>query len=160
MPMAEAFGGTGTWSPQAGVQQVGLGARTLARLLRSKDVSLASASRRIEEGLPFRVFSELASQLGLTQARFAAHLRISESTLYRRKAAGRFDPTESDRLWRYLVLYGRAVDVLESQAAAVEWLSAPLAALGDASPLTVARDVPGATRALAVLGRIEHGVFG
>ncbi|MFA5551284.1 MAG: antitoxin Xre-like helix-turn-helix domain-containing protein [Trueperaceae bacterium] len=160
MPNAEALPGTGTWSPQAGSQYVGLGTRTLARLLRSKDVSLASASRRIEEGLPFRLFSELAGQLGITHASLAGYLRISESTLYRRKAAGRFDPTESDRLWRYLVLYGRAVDVLESQAAAVEWLSAPLPSLGDASPLAVARDGPGATRALAVLGRIEHGVFG
>lgn len=160
MSTTERLGGTAPWSPPAGVQHVGPGTPTLARLLRSKDVSLASASRRIEEGLPFRLFSELAEQLGITHASLAAYLRISESTLYRRRAAGRFDPTESDRLWRYLVLYGQAVDVLESQAAAVEWLSAPLPPLGGASPLEVARDGPGATRALAVLGRIEHGVFG
>lgn len=155
-PVAEG----GTWTPQAGVQLSGLGARTLSRLLRSKDVSLASASRRIEEGLSYRLFTELAGKLGLTHASLAAYLRISESTIYRRKASGRFDPTESDRLWRYLVLYGRAVEVLESESAAVEWLSAPLAALGGASPLAVTRDGPGATRTLAVLGRIEHGVFG
>lgn len=160
MPDADAISGAGTWSPQAGAEHVGLGTRTLARLLRSKDVSLASASRRIEEGLPIRLFSELAGRLGITHASLAAYLRISESTLYRRKAAGRFDPTESDRLWRYLVLYSRAVDVLESEAAAVEWLSAPLSSLGNASPLAATRDGPGATRALAVLGRIEHGVFG
>ena len=160
MPTTETVGGTRIWSPLDGVQAPDLGARTLARLLRSKDLSLASASRRIEEGLPFRLFSELAEQLGLTHASLASYLRISESTLYRRKAAGRFDPTESDRLWRYLVLYGRAVDVLESEAEAVEWLSAPLPSLGDSSPLAVTRDGPGATRALAVLGRIEHGVFG
>ena len=50
MPDADAISGAGTWSPQAGAEHVGLGTRTLARLLRSKDVSLASASRRMRRG--------------------------------------------------------------------------------------------------------------
>src|SRR5690606_4805088 len=77
-------------------------------------------------------------------------LRISESTLYRRRVAGRFEPTESDRLWRYLLLYARAVEVHEQPEAAVEWLHAPAAALGGATPLAVSRDGPGLQRALAL----------
>ncbi|HRN19597.1 MAG TPA: DUF2384 domain-containing protein [Trueperaceae bacterium] len=149
-----------TWTPEAAPGGAGLADRTIARLLRSKDVSLRVASRRIEEGLPFRVFAELCEGLRLTQAEFAVLLRMSESTLYRRKAAGRFDATESDRLWRYVVLYARAVEVLETAGAAVEWLHAPSSALAGLTPLAVARDGPGAQRALAVLGRMEHGVFG
>ena len=160
MASTKAISEAGTWSPQGEFPTSSPGARTLSRLLRSKDISLARASRRIEAGLPFRLFAELAGKLDLTYVSLAAYLRISESTLYRRKAAGRFDSTESDRLWRYLVLYGSAVEVLESEAAAVEWLSASLKSLGGTSPLAVSRNGPGATRALAVLGRIEHGVFG
>lgn len=151
---------TSTWTINATMVHAGATNTTLARLLRSKDVSLATASRRIAEGLPFRLFTELCGKLALTQAELAGHLRISESTLYRRRSTGRFDPSESDRLWRYLVLYSRAVEVLEHEPDAVEWLRAPLAALGNSTPLAVSRDGPGATRALAVLGRIEHGVFG
>ncbi len=149
-----------TWTPEAAPNGAGLAGRTISRLLRSKEVSLQVASRRIEEGLPFRVFAELCERLRFTQAEFAALLRISESTLYRRKAAGRFEATESDRLWRYVVLYARAVEVLEATDAAVEWLHAPGLALGGLAPLAVAKDGPGAQRALAVLGRMEHGVFG
>jgi putative toxin-antitoxin system antitoxin component (TIGR02293 family) len=149
-----------TWNPEPVPVGAASAGRTVARLLRSKDVSLQDASRRIEEGLPFRVFAELCEALRLTQAEFAALLRISESTLYRRKAAGRFEATESDRLWRYVVLYARAVEVLESAVAAVEWLHAPALALGEGAPLDVAKDGPGTERALAILGRMEHGVFG
>lgn len=149
-----------TWNPEPPLASGSLAERTLSRLLRSREVSLASASRRIEAGLPYRVFTELCGNLRLTQGEFASLLRISGSTLYRRKSAGRFEPTESDRLWRYLLLYARAVEVHEAPDAAVEWLHAPAAALAGGTPLSVSRDGPGAQRALALLGRIEHGIFG
>ncbi len=149
-----------TWTTDTLSNNGGLAERTLARLLRTRQVSLASASRRIERGLPYRLFTELCGRLRLTQAELARLLRISESTLYRRRAAGRFESTESDRLWRYLVLYARAVEVHEEPAAAVEWLHAPASALAGAKPLDVARDGPGLQRALGILGRIEQGVFG
>lgn len=149
-----------TWNPEATPGASSVADRTVARLLRSPAVDLASASRRIEQGLPFRVFVELCRDLKLSHSEFARLLRISESTLYRRKASGRFEAAESDRLWRYVVLYARAVEVLEAPEAAVEWLQAPAAALEGETPLSVSRDGPGAQRALALLGRIEHGVFG
>ncbi|NLG08377.1 MAG: DUF2384 domain-containing protein [Deinococcales bacterium] len=52
------------------------------------------------------------------------------------------------------------MEVHEQPEAAVEWLHAPAAALGGATPLAVSRDGPGLQRALALLGRIEQGVFG
>lgn len=149
-----------TWKPESAAPAGSAANRTIARLLRSKDTDLASVSERIERGLAFRVFADLGGKLGITQGEFAKLLRISESTLYRRKAAGRFEPDESDRLWRYLHLYARAVEVHEHPDAAVEWLRAPLPSLGGRAPLAVARDDAGAQRVLAVLGRVEHGVFG
>ncbi len=149
-----------TWNPGTPTEPGSMADRTIARLLRSQHVDLASASRRIEQGLPFRVFVELCRDLGLSHSEFARLLRVSESTLYRRKATGRFEAPESDRLWRYVVLYARAVEVLEGSVAAVEWLHAPAAALAGGTPLNASRDGPGAQRALALLGRIEYGVFG
>lgn len=152
-----------TWTPARDHDDGRLADRTIASLLRSKDgeeISLSDASRRIEQGLPYRVFSELCEKLGLTQAALAELLRLSASTLYRRKAAGRFEPVESDRLWRYVVLYARALEVHESNNAAEEWLHSSVPGLGGATPLAVSKDGPGAQRAMALLGRIEHGVFG
>lgn len=134
--------------------------RVLARLLRSKDTRPATLSRRVEQGLPFRVFAELADALGLSHEAFAGLLRLSPSTLYRRRRAGRFEAEESDRLWRYMILYAHAVEVLEAPERAARWLAAPLAALAGRSPLEAARDAPGARAAEDVLLRLEHGVFG
>lgn len=69
------------------------------------------------------------------------------------------DQREFAQLMRYRHVYARALDVHESAVAAQEWLRAPLAALGGASPLAVAKDDPGVQRVLALLGRMEHGVF-
>lgn len=149
-----------TWTPEANAAAPDVAQRVLARLLRSRDLSAAAQSRRVEEGLPFRVFAELATRLGLNQEAFAAHLRISPSTLYRRRRAGRFAFDESDRLWRYLELYAAAVDVLEGPDAAAEWLRTELPALGGRTPLDAAGDAPGARAAKDLLTRLEFGVFG
>jgi putative toxin-antitoxin system antitoxin component (TIGR02293 family) len=152
------------WTPgQAGGRPIpapGPAQRVVAALLRSKDTSPAALSRRVERGLPFRLFTELAVELGLTHDRFAALLRMSPSTLYRRRRAGRFEPDESDRLWRYVQLYATAVEVLEGRDAAARWLAAPLPALADRTPLEAASDAPGARAAEDVLVRLEYGVFG
>jgi len=149
-----------TWTPDASPAAPDAAQRVLAKLLRSRDLSAAALSRRVEEGLPFRVFAELAGRLGLTHEAFAAHLRVSPSTLYRRRRAGRFDFAESDRLWRYLNLYAAAVDVLEGADAAAAWLGTELPALGGRTPLGAARDAPGARAAEDLLTRLEFGVFG
>ncbi len=149
-----------TWTPDARAAAPDVAQRVLARLLRSRDVSPAALSRRVEEGLPFRVFDELAGRLGLSHEAFAGLLRVSPSTLYRRRRAGRFDIDESDRLWRYLSLYAAAVDVLEGAEGAAAWLGTELPALGGRTPLQAARDAPGARAAEDLLARIEYGVFG
>lgn len=149
-----------SWRPPTTAGAEDVTASTIVSVLRSQDAGLATVSARIEQGLPFRVFAELCDRLGLSQREFAELLRLSLSTLYRRKASGSFEPDESDRLWRYLHVYARALDVHGGEAAAREWLKAPVAALAGATPLVVAKDDPGVQRVLALLGRIEHGVFG
>lgn len=148
-----------TWSPAASTSPSRL-EHLVAEVVGSGDGSLQSVSGLIGQGFDFRVFASLQDILGLTQSELAGLLRISESTLYRRRRSGSFDAPESDRIWQYLQLYARAIEVLEEHHAALEWLRSPMPALGGRTPLLAARDSAGAQQALAVLGRIEHGVFG
>jgi len=113
----------------------------------------------IRAGLPYRRFEELRRSLGVTTARLLPVLRLSERTLYRRKRAGRFSPEESDRLWRLWRLHQRAVEVLGEEAGPA-WLTTPKAFLDHKSPLDLADTEAGALEVEALLGRIEHGVFG
>jgi putative toxin-antitoxin system antitoxin component (TIGR02293 family) len=86
-------------------------------------------------------------------------LGISKATLHRRKAAGRLDPAESDRVVRYARLMGRAIEVLESVESARQWLNAPQVGLGGAIPLEYAETEVGAREVEDLLGRIEFGVY-
>lgn len=150
-----------SWKPEPQPQPaVSASSRAISTLLRTSDTKQATISRRIEQGIAFRVFDELCDKLGLTHLQLAKLLGVSPSSLYRRKSSGRFTPAESDRLWRYLRLYARALEVHKTEEAARAWLHAPLPALGRRTALEVSTDSPGAERALGVLGQIEHGVFG
>lgn len=89
----------------------------------------------------------------------AGLLRVNPRTLQRRMDSGVLDLSESERLWELSRLFYRAVDVLESQAAAVHWFKNPIQALGWATPLAYAGTVVGLRELENVLGRIEHGVY-
>jgi putative toxin-antitoxin system antitoxin component (TIGR02293 family) len=91
--------------------------------------------------------------------KLAAKLGISKATLHRRKATGRLDPGESDRVVRFARLMGKAVEVLESKESARQWLSAPQFGLGGAVPLDYAETEVGAREAEDLLMRIEYGVY-
>ena len=86
-------------------------------------------------------------------------LGISKATLHRRKAEGRLDQAESDRVVRFAKLMGKAVEVMESEENARHWLAAPQFGLGGAVPLEYAETEVGAREVEDLLGRIEHGVY-
>ena len=114
---------------------------------------------RIRAGLPMVEFIALQGLLGLGAEALAQHLAISRSTLVRRRKNGRLDMQESDRLLRYARLYARAQAVLQSDAAARDWLKQPARALDFVTPLTFAETETGVREVEALLGRIEYGVF-
>jgi putative toxin-antitoxin system antitoxin component (TIGR02293 family) len=86
-------------------------------------------------------------------------LGISKATLHRRMAGGRLRSTESDRVVRFALLMGKAVEVLESEESARQWLTSPQFGLGGAVPLDYARTEVGAREVEDLLGRIEYGVY-
>ena len=57
---------------------------------------------QLGNGLPTESFGRLQALLGVSQRALAGYLGLSEATLHRRFAEGRFKAEESERLYRYL----------------------------------------------------------
>ena len=91
---------------------------------------------------------------------WVVYLLVFLGTLQRRKASGRLEPDESDRLLRLARVYGKAIELFEGDnPAALQWLHAPLTALGGASPLAMSRTEPGSQEVERLITRLEHGVI-
>jgi putative toxin-antitoxin system antitoxin component (TIGR02293 family) len=119
-------------------------------------------SRLIEAlrvGLPFAELTELQASLRVPMEKLGPKLGISKATLHRRKASGKLDPAESDRVVRFARLMGKAVEVLQSEHHARQWLTSPQFGLGGAVPLDYADTEVGAREVEDLLGRIEYGVY-
>jgi putative toxin-antitoxin system antitoxin component (TIGR02293 family) len=114
---------------------------------------------RIREGLPFQELEQLRTGLDQSMERLIPLLGISKATLHRRKAGGRLDAAESDRVVRYARVLGQAVGVMESLESGRRWLASPQVGLGGAVPLEYAQTEVGAREVENLLGRIDYGVY-
>ncbi len=130
-----------------------------ACLRRPAELTVTQMIRGVTDGLPFAALSDLQKALDLPMEKVAQHLGIARATLHRRKAAGKLDQGESDRVLRFARLFARASDVLETQANAQAWLKAPQFGLGGEVPLVYAETEVGAREVEDLLGRIEHSVY-
>lgn len=110
-------------------------------------------------GLPVHELCELQASLAVPMEKLVPMLGISKATLHRRKAGGRLGQAESDRVVRFAKLMGKAIEVMESEENARQWLTAPQFGLGGAVPLEYAETEVGAREVEDLLGRIEHGVY-
>ena len=110
-------------------------------------------------GLPVRELDDLQASLAVPMDKLVPMLGISKATLHRRKAGGRLGQAESDRVVRFARMMGKAVEVLESEDNARQWLTAPQYGLGGAVPLEYAETEVGAREVEDLLGRIEQGVY-
>lgn len=113
----------------------------------------------LRAGLPVRELMDLQATLAVPMERLVPMLGISKATLHRRKSQGRLDQAESDRVVRYARLMGRAIEVMESEDSARQWLTSPQFGLGGAVPLEYAETEVGAREVEDLLGRIEYGVY-
>ncbi len=111
-------------------------------------------------GLPYTSVTRFHSASGLPVAHIADLVQVPRRTLMRRKAAGRLQPLESERLLRMAMLFDRALELFEGDAdAARRWLATPIKALAGETPWDFARTEIGAREVEDVIGRLEHGVF-
>jgi putative toxin-antitoxin system antitoxin component (TIGR02293 family) len=119
----------------------------------------ASLIALVRMGLPVSELDTLQNVLDMPIDKLAPKLGISKATLHRRKAAGRLEPDESDRVVRFARLMGKAVEVFGTEAAARAWMSVPQYGLGGETPLDYAGTELGAREVQNLLGRIDHSVY-
>ena len=114
----------------------------------------------VAKGLAFDALARVARAYGVTQRVMAGLIGVSPRTLQRRRADGCFDAPESERLYRFIRLYRRALDVFdEDEDAAQEFLTEAQPGLASAVPTEMARSEYGAAEVMDLLGRIDHGVY-
>jgi len=120
----------------------------------------ASMVEKVNAGFSVAVLDKFTETSSLPLEKVAEIVRIPIRTLTRRRAQGRLQPLESDRLLRVSTLFEKAVGLFEGdQHAALKWLSAPQPALGGKEPLEFAKTEVGAREVEDLIGRLEHGVF-
>lgn len=113
----------------------------------------------VRQGLPVSELDDLQASLEIPIDQLAPKLGISKATLHRRKAEGRLDREESDKVLRFARLVGKATETFEDPEAARRWLTSPQVGLGGAVPLDYAETEIGAREVEDLLGRIEHSVY-
>jgi len=127
---------------------------------RAGGLSTPQLIEEVRVGLSYSELEALQVALGLPMERLAALVGLSRATLQRRKKSeGKLSPIQSDRVVRLARLMGKAIDVLESEEAARQWLTSIQRGLGGVTPLEYAETEVGAREVENLLGRIEHGVF-
>ena len=114
---------------------------------------------QIRRGFTWAAFERFQRNTELPVRLLASLVQIPERTLARRKEAGRFDASESDRLVRVSRVFARAIDLFEGDVdAARDWLLRPARALGGHAPLEFASTDTGAIEVENLVGRLEHGI--
>lgn len=121
--------------------------------------TLSDMIPRVEKGFSIAAMNRFAQRLELTQEELARVIGTSTRTLVRRKQLGRLESVESDRLYRLVRLFERAVEILNGEDEARRWFRQPAWALGGATPISYVRTEPGAREVEALLERIEYGVL-
>lgn len=122
--------------------------------------SILDLPDKIREGLPMEALMAVSRVTALSQDMLARHLMMAPRTLQRHRRGNTLLPqSASNQLVSLARLYQRAVNVLGSHEDAIAWMNHPNITLGDKTPVELIDTVVGEERVLALLGRIEHGVY-
>ncbi|MCP4117125.1 MAG: DUF2384 domain-containing protein [Desulfobacteraceae bacterium] len=119
-----------------------------------------SLMKIFQGGLSGQLFLYLCKLLDIPEKRLSDIISLPQSTLNKRKKRGYFSPTESERLYRILKLFKRAVEVFDNNPAhARKWLKSEAFGLDGAVPLDFAKSEIGAREVDNLLTRIDEGIF-
>lgn len=115
----------------------------------------------IRQGLPKQALERLARALRVKVLDLEHILPVSRRTLqrYEQQDIECLPKELSDRMLQVAKVYARAVEVFEDEQRALEWLQAPIVALGGRIPMSLLDTSTGVDLVLTELGRIEYGVF-
>src|SRR5918996_2588006 len=110
---------------------------------------------RVRAGLAFSALERFQKNTSLGSSEIATLVQLPPRTLARRKAAGRLEPEESDRLLRASRVFGRALELFEGDSeAAREWLLDKQPLLSGLVPLELATTDVGALEVERLIGRL------
>ena len=120
----------------------------------------AELHESLHRGLPFKICENLGAEAGLGTKALAKVAHIAPATLNRRKQAGHFNQDESDRLFRLAEVLNAAQELFEGDREAANlWLAQPVKGLGGRRPIEMLGTSAEVRDVLALIGRLEHGVF-
>lgn len=119
---------------------------------------LQTAASKISEGLGSGILATIQSRLHLSNQQLSDLILVSTRTLDRRKKEKKLPPDESERSYRIARLTERAYQVFGESEKVASWFSELNFALGNKTPLELAKTEPGALLIEQLLGRIEHGI--
>lgn len=112
----------------------------------------------INSGLPFSVLETLADITGIEQQALGAYLLISRTTFRRRKAAGRFTASESDRIFRLVKVMDAAIELFEgNEVSARNWLNGAAPGLSGRRPIDMIGSMAETESVLDLIARLEQG---
>ena len=114
----------------------------------------------LEKGLGVNLFRSLSCFLDIPEKELARIVKIPISTLAHRKRKGYLTSTVSERLYRILNLYKKAVEVFDNNPEyAKKWLKEEAYGLGGEIPLEFAKTELGAKEVELLLMQIDEGIF-
>ena len=120
----------------------------------------SSVMREMRRGTSARIVPQVAKRLGLSQERLLDYLRLPKSTVKGRVSKGQvLASSEQDRMYRVNRVLNRAVEVLEDEDAARNWIKLENRSLGGHSPLSILDTEAGYELVLNTLSQIEYGVI-
>jgi putative toxin-antitoxin system antitoxin component (TIGR02293 family) len=127
----------------------------------STSSSLAIDSAEVvRQGLSIESFKRVANYYQLSDAQMSKVVGTSVRTIVRlQKEDKPLNPNWSDRLYRLARVAAQAQDVFESADTATSWLKRPNRGLNGHAPVELLDTDAGTEQVVALLDRIEYGVY-
>ncbi len=118
-------------------------------------------AKSVDEGLPYAAFQRAANHLNQSERALANLTGIAPSTLSHQKNSknARLSIENSEKLYRYVNLLQRSIEVFNDEDYAKKWFESANDAFEGKSPAEIARNEVGAEAVRDLLIRIEYGVF-
>ena len=114
----------------------------------------------IQDGIPYRFFDKLKSQLPFSTQEWTDILGISLKSLQRYQNDKRaFKPIQSEKIINIAEVVQLGIDVFEDMDTFKLWLDTPTFALGNMKPKDLLHNSYGKDLVLTELIAIEHGIF-
>lgn len=113
-----------------------------------------------ESKIPVSVISLLGKELGLSEQKVSSLVKVSASTLSRRRQKGEgLKPDEAGRIYRIVSILSLAESTIGEHERCVRWLKTPAKFLGGVIPLDLLETEAGTEEVRKLLLRIEHSVY-